>query len=56
MFRGVWWQRFRSTRSDEGDQERLFGLRRGLDYSEGEHVLLVDIELSFHAILFTLIQ
>jgi hypothetical protein len=46
MFKRVWWQGFRSAQSDEGYQVRLFGLRRGLQYSEGDHVLRVNIELS----------
>jgi hypothetical protein len=49
MFKRVCWQGFRSARSDEGYQVRLFGFRRGLQYSEGDHVLRVNIELSVSA-------
>jgi hypothetical protein len=38
------WQGFRSVVSDEGFRVRLFGLRRGLEYSEGDHVLRVGVE------------
>ena len=40
----AWWQGFRSVMSDEGYRVRLFGLRRGLEYSEGDHVVRVAVE------------
>jgi|HubBroStandDraft_2_1064218.scaffolds.fasta_scaffold420229_2 hypothetical protein len=46
MFRRAWWQGFRSVWSDEGYRVRLSVPTRGLQYTEGNHVLRVHTELS----------
>jgi hypothetical protein len=44
LLKRAWWQGFRSVVSDEGYRVRLLGLRRGLEYSEGDHVVRVGVE------------
>jgi hypothetical protein len=44
MLRRAWWHGFRSAWSDEGYAVRLIGLRKGLEYSEGDHIRHFDVE------------
>lgn len=44
MLHRAWWHGFAAVRSEEGFEVRLRGLRGGLEYSEGDHVVRLGVE------------
>lgn len=43
MFHKIWW-RFRAVRSDEGFAVNFIGLRKGIEYREGENIFRLEVE------------
>lgn len=47
MFQKKWWP-FREVRSDDGFVVHFIGLRKGIEYREGEHVFRLEVERAPH--------